>query len=106
MKKLKHIQSINEWYKYPNDIDIFNIPEHTYVDKVFDDLVEIILRENKISEKAFKDVDNTINYVRSFFDNNQDIMLIIDEFNSDNKRSNYCAEHLYYIHFQNNDKIT
>jgi len=97
------VQKLNEWYKFPENYDIFNPPTQTYVDKVFDCLLYIILHEKGISEKAFKDIDNTKNYLESFFDNNKEIFPIMDAFNSEKSRPNFCAEHLYHEFFKNSN---
>jgi hypothetical protein len=101
---MKNLVSINEWYKTPQEYDLFNPPTKTYVDRVFDDLMNIICEEKGISEKSFKAVDDTKAYLESYFDNNQDVLLECDSFSQARKRSQYCAEELYYQHFQN-DKI-
>jgi hypothetical protein len=92
---MKNIKSINEWYKQQDLTKITFSVEKTYVDKVFDNLMDIICQEKGISEKSFKDIDNTRNYLESFFDNNSEILLEIDVFNSHKERTKYCAEYLY-----------
>ena len=102
---MKHIQSLNEWYKYPKNASIFNMPEYTYIDKVFDNLLYIIMQEKGISEKSFKLVDDNKDYLEKFFDNNKEILIKIDRFSNENKRSEYCAEYLYSQYFQNSEPI-
>ena len=87
--------------KYKNISDIFTIP--TFVDRVFDQLVNIICDEHQISEKDFTNWDNTTKYVRGYFDNNKEILLDIDRFKD--KRYQLCAEYLYDKHFNNEDII-
>lgn len=98
---MSKIKRINEFYKIPefDSINkIFTI-EKTYTDEVFDCLMDILCSEKGISEKSFKDIDNTRNYLEGFFDNNQEILIEIDEFNSHNERPSYCAEYIYSKYF-------
>jgi len=101
---MKYLQKLNEWYKFPKDFNIWDPQPKTYIDNVFDNLMRIICDEKRISEKSFTELDNTKSYIESYFDNNQEILLECDRFSSDKKRSQYCAEELYYKYFQN-DKI-
>lgn len=101
--------SINESYKKitnfnKNDFG-FDVPVYTYVDKVFDHLVQIICDVHSISEKDFKNFDNNRNYIEMYFDNNPEILLDIDQYNQTKARHQLCAEHLYNKYFQNNGNI-
>jgi ferritin len=100
---MKHLEYINEWYKEPeikNIDDIFKQTK-TYVDDVFDHVLNIICDVNGISEKAFKKLDDTKEYLEKFFDNNPEILLDIDKMND--KRYQYTGEFIYDKYF--NKKI-
>lgn len=100
--------SINEAYKKATDYKVvngFNVPVHTYVDHVFDHLVEIVCDVNDVSEKSFTDRTNTRNYIEMYFDNNQDVLLDIDTYSNIKGRYQLCAEHLFNKHFQNDSGI-
>lgn len=92
---------INEMYKEPTthltNSYGWDVPERNFVDDVFDFLVNIVCEVNGISEKNFHQWDETTEYIRSYFDNNPDILMDIDEFNG--KRAQYCAEYLFDKHF-------
>jgi hypothetical protein len=95
---------VNERYKETEITsieDVFNI-ESTFVDKVFDHLVQIVCDVHHISEKSFKQWDETTDYIRSYFDNNPDILQDIDKFK--NRRYEFCAEYLFDKHFSNENK--
>ena len=91
-----------ETEKYTKNSFGWDVPDRTFVDDVFDQLVQIICDVNGISEKNFKDWDNTTKYVKGYFDNNQEILLDIDKFNG--RRKEFCAEYLYDKHFNNKNK--
>jgi len=101
--------NLNESYKevknYKKNQFGFDVPEYTYVDNVFDHLVQIICDVNHISEKDFTNWDNTRNYVEMYFDNNQDVLLDIDQYQQIKGRYQLCAEHLFNKHFQNDNII-
>lgn len=102
MKKFNDF--LNERYKEietSNIDDIFNY-ENTFVDKVFDHLVQIVCDVNHISEKSFKEWDQTHDYIEMYFDNNQEILQEIDDFTG--RRYQFCAEYLYEKHFNNDNK--
>ena len=100
---MKHIKLINEMYKEPKEFNRnsfgFDVPVRNYVDDVFDHLMNIICQVNGISEKSFKQLDDTKAYIEKFFDNNPEILLDIDENND--KRYQYTAEILYDKYFSN-----
>jgi hypothetical protein len=104
---MKHVKLITEMYKKPTEFETnsfgWKIPKRTYVDDVFDHLMNIICQVNGISEKSFKQLDNTKAYIEKFFDNNQEVLLDIDT-NSD-KRYQYTAEIIYDKYFNKNKKI-
>jgi hypothetical protein len=103
---IKFTEYINERYKkasgHTKNSFGWNVQNRTFVDDVFDQLVQIICDVNNISEKNFKDWDNTTEYVRSYFDNNQEVLQDIDSFKG--RRKEFCAEYLYDKHFNNKNK--
>lgn len=104
---MKHVKLITEMYKKPTEFETnsfgFKIPKRTYVDDVFDHVLDIICQVNGIGEKSFRALDNTKNYLEKFFDNNPEILVDIDA-NSD-KRWQYTAELIYDKYFNNNKNI-
>lgn len=105
--EIKTFNELCESYKEPiikSIDDVFNQTQ-TYHDIVFDCLVDIICCENNISEKDFNKYDQTVKYVRTFWDNNQDILLEIDEFSSNKSRPQYCAEYLFNRYFTNENTL-
>lgn len=109
IRKFNEFDFLYESYKEPKDYTKnsfgFDVPVYTYVDKVFDHLLQIICDENGIGEKDFTDFDNTKKYLELFFDNNPDILVDIDQYQQTNGRYQLCAEHLYNKYFQNNENI-
>ena len=104
---MKHVKLITEMYKKPTEFETnsfgFKIPKRTYVDDVFDHVLDIICQVNGISEKSFKQLDNTKNYLEKFFDNNPEVLVDIDANND--KRYQYTAELIYDKYFNNNKNI-
>ncbi|MBN1216143.1 MAG: hypothetical protein JXA99_11975 [Candidatus Lokiarchaeota archaeon] len=104
---MKHIQNINERYKeateYKTNSFGFKYGVRNYVDDVFDHLMDIICNVNSISEKSFKQLDDTKKYIEGVFDNNQEILIDID--NMSNKRYQYTAEVIYDKYFNNKKEI-
>ena len=80
------------------DLELTNVfnKEYSYTELVLNHWVNILCEVNNISEKDFKNVDATINYVKTLTENNEEIDDIIAEFEPDNKRYQYCAERLNY----------
>lgn len=105
---MKHIQNINERYKdateYKTNSFGFKYGVRNYVDDVFDHLEDIICQVNGISEKSFKQLDDTKKYIEGVFDNNQEILLDIN--NMKDKRHQYTAEFIYDKHFNSKKEIT
>ena len=91
MKKFNDF--VNENYKTVVTTDNL-FEDNTYVDKVFDHLVGIVCDVNHISEKSFKQWDQTRDYIEKYFDNNQELLQITDDFNG-KFRYQFCAEYLY-----------
>jgi len=104
---MKHVRLINEMYKTPKEYKKnsfgFDVPVRTYVDDVFDHLMDIICQVNGISEKSFKKLDDTKNYIEKFFDNNPDVILDIDKLND--KRYQYTAEYIYDKYFNQKKEL-
>lgn len=70
-------------------------PVKEYKTNVKDCLVDIIMRENGISEKNFSGVDETIKQVGSFFKTNGDANNIIKTHEGKKSRPEYVAEMIY-----------
>jgi hypothetical protein len=102
MKKFNDF--VNENYKTVVTTDNL-FEDNTYVDKVFDHLVGIVCDINHISEKSFKQWDQTRDYIEKYFDNNQELLQITDEFNG-KFRYQFCAEYLYEKMFGKDPNIT
>jgi len=104
---MKHVKKINEMYKTTEEFETnsfgFKVPIRNYVDDVFDHVVQIICDVNGISEKAFKKLDETHNYVEKYFDNNQEVLLEIDKYKG--KRYQFAAEDIYDKHFNNKKEL-
>lgn len=100
---MKHVIPINEFYEDPRTSYEFNPIASTYHDNVFDYLVGIVCDVNGISEKDFKKYDQTRSYLEKYFDNNPEIIQVIDEYND--KRYQYTAEYLYDNYFRNEKVI-
>ena len=104
---MKHLKLITEMYKTPKEYTTNNfgwkVPVRTYVDDVFDHVLDIICQVNGISEKSFKQLDNTKAYLEKFFDNNPEILVDIDANN--NKRYQYTAELIYDKYFNNKIEV-
>lgn len=79
--------------KHPLE-DLFN-REYKYIDSVKSNLIDIITREHGISEKYFKGVDFVMELVDEILLSDI-IKEDINEFEQDEKRSNYCAEMIYH----------
>jgi hypothetical protein len=85
-----------------NISSIFNI-KYTYKDGVKSALLNIIMEEEHISEKAFKLVDEKLKFIKDLFTNNKQIESIINECEAQDKRYKYCAEFIYENVIKNND---
>lgn len=99
----RYEEFINERYKEPSSYSTnsfgWKVPDKTYVDDIFDYLVDIVCEENSISEKNFTKWDQTTEYIRLYVDNNSEILQEMDEYKD--KRPRYCAEFLYDKYFNN-----
>jgi len=104
---MKHVKLITEMYKKPTEYKTnsfgWKYPVRNNVDDVFDHVLDIICQVNGISEKSFKQLNDTKDYVEKFFDNNPEILVDIDA-NSD-KRYQYTAELIYDKYFNNKNVI-
>jgi hypothetical protein len=68
----------------------------TYIDAVSSSLIDIIMRENGVSEKDFTRVDVIMKNVKTLLTTNDEAKEIIGEFESENKRVEFCAEYIYH----------
>lgn len=75
----------------------FPIPE--FKTKVKDSLVHIITNKRQISEKSWSAYDNVIKEVGDFFKENPETFGIIEKFELENKRAEYCAEFIFGEYF-------
>jgi hypothetical protein len=74
---------------------IFNYTR-TYSDDVSRSLIDVIMRANKVSEKSFNQVDSIMANVKELLTNNNEAKDVIAEFESENKRAEFCAEYIYH----------
>lgn len=104
------LEYITERYKEPTNYTKnsfgWDVPDRTFVDDVFDFLVNIVCDVNGISEKNFHHWDETTEYIRLYFDNNPEILQEIDDFQG--MRAQFCAEYLYekYFHTPEENQLT
>jgi hypothetical protein len=73
----------------------FNVTIPKFKTHVKDNLVDIIVNEQGISEKSFKAYDNVINKVKEFFINNNDANVFINKYDNKKVRPQLVAEILY-----------
>ncbi len=66
-----------------------------YGDNVIDDMIQIIMNEEGISEKSFKLVDDAIARAKSYILDNELSLMTIEKCYSESKRTNLCAEIIY-----------
>jgi len=103
---MRHIKTINE--KFKDDLSGLNLNQmleynHTYKNSVYDSLLDIIMNEKRISEKDFKKIDNLQEELDKFYINNeQELNNIINLFEKNKLRNNYCAEKIYAELYKNN----
>lgn len=94
--------------KYGDELEVnqdwpgLNFPVSEYKTEVKDSLVDIIMREEGISEKDFTKVDETINKVKEFC-KKDDISNFISEHSSKKTSSNYVAEIIYNELYKTNE---
>lgn len=89
------IQKINEFYKKESTIineGLYKTP--TYKEKVFSSLIHLIMDDRGISEKSFDEVDRLIDNLREYFKEDK-VNKVINEFEENGRRENYCAEFIY-----------
>lgn len=78
-----------------NIASLFNYTK-TYSDDVSRSLINIIMDANKVSEKDFSRVDAIMKNVKILLTTNEEAKEIIGEFESENKRADFCAEYIYH----------
>jgi hypothetical protein len=92
------VQKLNEYYKKEEDIHIvsegFKMKPPTYKEKVFSSLLHLMMDEQGISEKSFKETDNLIEKLKEFF-KDEKVDNVINEFEEEGRRNTYCAEFIY-----------
>jgi hypothetical protein len=82
--------------------DIFTVT-YTYTDKVRSSLTDIIMDENRISEKDFKRVDVVLANAKELFKTNDTVKQIIEEGEKEGKRHKYVAEEIFHKIIKNNN---
>ena len=90
-----------EDFKVNENFD-FIFKEPKYIDKVGSSLLSIIMNEERISEKSFKQVDEKMDFVNNLF-HDEDIKEKINKFSDEGKRHDYCAEYLYDEYIKNDE---
>jgi hypothetical protein len=78
-----------------NIASIFNYTR-TYTDNVSGALIDVMMRANKVSEKDFRRVDSIMANVKELMTKNDEVKDIIAEFETENKRVEFCAEYIYH----------
>jgi len=90
------VQKLNEYYKEEESFTInegiFKSP--TYKEKVYSCLLHLMMDDQGISEKDFKSVDNLMDKVKEFF-KDEKVTNVINEFEEEGRRDNFCAEFIY-----------
>ena len=104
---MKVVQKINEYYKeeetYKIDEGIGSIfKPPTYKERVYSNLLHLMMEEQKVSEKDFERTDDLIDKIRTFFKDNERVDNVINEFEEENRRPTYCAEFIYDAMIKNN----
>jgi len=95
---MKYIKSINE---NKTSIQSFSLKDWmnykpSYKEKVISNIKDIVMKEKRISEKDFNKLNKMDEKLEKFYkENKSDLDIIIKEFESSNKRSEYCSEKIY-----------
>lgn len=99
---MKHIKLITEMYNKNPEYEVnsfgWKVPVRTYIDDVFDSVINIYCNVNHISEKSFKLVDEADLYIKSIFNNTE---ILEDIENMKDKRREYTAEYIYDKYLNN-----
>jgi len=99
MKIKKYSEMINESFKdNKKGMGLHQLLNHksSYKDLVYRKLYDVICDEDGISEKAFSALDELTETLEKFYEENKsELDSIIQKFEDENKRSNYCAEEIY-----------
>jgi hypothetical protein len=86
------------------NINGFNIATRTYKDEVMCEILEIMMRENQISEKDFSMIDETAFCLQEWVnDNHEDFNALVSEYENNDERQQYCAENAYSKYFRKNN---
>lgn len=73
----------------------WNFPKETFESRVKNQLVDIIMEENQISEKNFDGVDAATHKVKRFFECSDDAKKMLEQLKMRNVRHKYAAECIY-----------
>lgn len=95
-KKVTEKNQIKKYSEYINESisSIFDI-KYTYTDMVRSKLVDIMMQINRISEKSFKQVDDLVATIKDLVSGNDEVKAIIKNCESEDKRTQLCAELIY-----------
>ena len=91
MKKFNNFNKINEEITYEQ----LGLKSPTYEDNVKSHIVYIIMEENHVSEKSFKEVEKIQRLVDDRFNDISKIKEIINDFKENKSRVSFCAELIY-----------
>lgn len=98
-------ESLNESLGYKT---IFgnNVSHEEALQKNIRDLVSnIIMEERGISEKSFSSIDNVMEEVRNFFDDNPELYEKTQQFYEQKRRIKYLAEEIYQKYFNQKEDL-
>ncbi len=103
IKKFNEYSKLNESFRDDKKgMSLNDMMNHSpsYKDGVASSLITIITNERGISEKSFSLYDDVIKEVDSFYESNKDVLDdIIENFEINDWRKDYCAEKIYADYF-------
>jgi hypothetical protein len=67
----------------------------TYPEMVKSHLIDIIMQEGGVSEKAFSEVESITNEVESLWMDSEEVTETVKSFEEEGHRSQYCAEEIF-----------
>lgn len=106
IKKFGEYQKINESFRDNiKGMNLNDMMQHkpSYKDKVACDLINIVTNERRISEKSFSEWDAVTKEIEDYYESNKEFLDdIIDDYESNEWRTSYCAEKIYAENFSNN----
>lgn len=103
------VQKMNEYHKEEETYridegmgNVFKYKPPTYKERVYNNLLHLMMEEQEISEKDFKRTDDLIDKLKTFFKENERVDNVINEFEEEKRRPTYCAEFIYDAMIKNN----